>query len=67
MGVTLEQTEGGTLLRCPTRNLSWIARVLAGLDCPFVVRRPAELRETLELCAQEISAMAKRAETGATS
>jgi predicted DNA-binding transcriptional regulator YafY len=64
MGFTLEQTEGGTLLRCPTRNLGWMARVLAGLDCPFVVRRPDELKQALERRAREISAMAKRAETG---
>ena len=65
MGIALEQTEGGTLLRCPTRDLRWMARVLAGLDCPFVVRRPDELREALERRAEEISALAKRAEKGA--
>jgi predicted DNA-binding transcriptional regulator YafY len=67
MGITLEQTEGGTLLTCPTRNLGWMARVLAGLDCPFVVRRPDELKQALERRAREISALAKRAETGALS
>ena len=61
MGLTLEQTAGGTLLSCPTRNLGWMARVLAGLDCPFVVRRPDELRQALERRAEEISALAKRA------
>ena len=60
MGLTLEQTEDGTLLRCPTRNLNWIARLLAGLDCSFVVRQPDELREALEQRAEEISALAKR-------
>jgi predicted DNA-binding transcriptional regulator YafY len=67
MGISLEEVEGGTLLRCPTRDLGWVARVLAGLDCPFVVRRPDELREALERRAREICAMAKRAETGAPS
>lgn len=67
MGLTLEQTEGGTLLRCPTRNLGWMARVLAGLDCPFVVRHPDELRGALQRRAEEISALAKRAEMGAPS
>ena len=62
MGITLEGTEGGTLLRCPTRNLGWMARVLTGLDCPFVVRRPEELREALQRRAEEISALAKRTE-----
>ena len=67
MGIDLEQTQGGTLLRCPTRNLGWMARVLAGLDCPFVVRQPDELREALERRAREISALAKRTEKEAPS
>ena len=67
MGIGLEQTQGGTLLRCPTRNLGWMARVLAGLDCPFVVRQPDELREALERRAREISALAKRTEKEAPS
>ena len=62
MGLTLEQTEGGTLLTCPTRDLGWMARVLAGLDCPFVVRRPVELRKALGRRAEEILAMARREE-----
>ena len=62
MGLTLEQTEDGTLLRCPTRNLNWIARLLAGLECSFVVRQPDELRKALEQRAEEISALAKRTE-----
>ena len=62
MGITLEETEGGTLLRCPTRNLGWMARVLTGLDCPFVVRRPEELRGALRRRAEEISALAERTE-----
>jgi hypothetical protein len=36
------------------------ARVLAGLDCSFVVRRPAELRDALELWAEKIATLAKR-------
>jgi hypothetical protein len=60
VGLALEQTEGETLLQCSTWNLGWISRVLAGLDCSFIVRRPAELREALERRAEEISALAKR-------
>jgi hypothetical protein len=60
VGFALEQTEGGTLLRCSTSDLGWMARVLAGLECPFVVRRPAELRYALQRRAEEISALAKR-------
>jgi predicted DNA-binding transcriptional regulator YafY len=62
VGLSLEQTEGGTLLRCSTWSLEWAARVLAGLDCSFVVRRPAELRDVLELRAEKIATLAKRTE-----
>ena len=60
VGLSLEQTEGGTLLRCSTWSLEWPARVLAGLDCSFVVRRPAELRDALEQRAEKIATLAKR-------
>jgi predicted DNA-binding transcriptional regulator YafY len=62
VGLALEQTEGGTLLRCSTWNLAWIARMLAGLDCSFIVRHPDELREALQRHAEEISTLAKRIE-----
>lgn len=67
MGLTLQQTEDGTLLWCPTRNLNWMARLLAGLDCTFVVRQPDELRKALEQRAEEISALAKRTDGEASS
>ena len=35
---------GSVILRCLTSDLGWLARVLSGLSCPFVVRRPTELR-----------------------
>ncbi len=60
MGITLEPTEGGTLLRCAAHDLGWMTRVLTGLDCPFIVRGPDELREALQRRAEEISIMAKR-------
>jgi len=62
VGLALEQTEGGTLLRCSAWSLDWIARVLASLECSFVVRRPDELRETLERHAEKIATLAKRTE-----
>jgi hypothetical protein len=37
-----------------------MARVLAGLSFPFVVRRPRELREALRRRAQEVTALAAR-------
>ena len=62
MGVTLEEAEGGVLMRSSTSDLGWMARVLAGLSFPFVVRRPAELREALGRRAAEIAALAGRTE-----
>lgn len=64
LGISLEPTEGGTILRCSTWNLDWVARVLAGLDHPFIVRSPAELKDALERRAGEISALARRPERG---
>ncbi len=62
LGLDLEASEDATVLRCQTWNLDWVARVLAGLDGRFVVRRPDELREALERRAAEISALARRPE-----
>jgi predicted DNA-binding transcriptional regulator YafY len=67
VGISLEQTEGGTLLRCSTWSLEWPARMLAGLDCSFVVRHPAELRDALEVRAEKIATLAKRTEREASS
>jgi predicted DNA-binding transcriptional regulator YafY len=44
-----------------------LAGVLAGLDCSFVVRRPAELRDALEQRAEKIATLAKRTERAASS
>jgi predicted DNA-binding transcriptional regulator YafY len=65
MGLALEEAEGGTVLRCRTWDLGWVARMLAGLNCPFVVRHPAELREALEERATEIAALVRRPESEA--
>jgi predicted DNA-binding transcriptional regulator YafY len=67
VGLSLEQTEGGTLLRCSTWSLEWPARVLAGLDCSFVVRRPTELRDALEQRAEKLATLARRTEREASS
>ena len=63
IGFSLQETEGGTLMRCSTWDLAWIARVLAGMECTFVVRRPAELIEALEQRAGELAVQARRSET----
>jgi len=65
MVASLEEDRGGTLMRCTTESLDGMARVLSGLFCPFVVRRPAELREALGRHAAEISSLAERIESRA--
>src|SRR5204863_237388 len=59
---TLEEAPGGVVLRCDVGNLRWIALILARLECPFVVRRPAELREELRRLAADLVALAERGE-----
>jgi hypothetical protein len=49
-------------MRCSTSDLGWMARVLAGLSFPFVVRRPSELRAALGRRAVEVAALAERTE-----
>jgi predicted DNA-binding transcriptional regulator YafY len=60
MGVALEEAEGGVLMRSSTSDLDWMARVLAGLEFPFVVRRPPELRKALKQRAAEVARLAER-------
>jgi predicted DNA-binding transcriptional regulator YafY len=43
----LFETQDGTLLRMRVSSLDWMASVLAGLDCPFTVHRPTELRASV--------------------
>ena len=44
----LEETAEGVVLRSQVDELAWFARELARLSFPFVIRRPAALREALE-------------------
>jgi predicted DNA-binding transcriptional regulator YafY len=60
MGVTLQERSEGVVMRSSTSDLGWMARVLAGLSFPFVVRTPPELRESLRSLATEIAALAER-------
>ena len=62
MGVSLEETPEGVVMRSSTSDLGWMARVLAGLSFPFVVRRPSELRQSLRRLAAEVAALAERTE-----
>ena len=52
----LIETEDGTLLRMRVGSLDWAAGVLAGLDCPFAIRRPDELRESVRALAERLTA-----------
>jgi len=61
MGLSLQETPQGVVMISSTSDLGWMARVLAGLSFPFVVRRPPELREALRRLAAEIVALAERA------
>jgi predicted DNA-binding transcriptional regulator YafY len=52
----LIETEDGTLLRMRVGSLDWMAGVLAGLDCPFAIRRPAELHKSVRALAERLTA-----------
>jgi predicted DNA-binding transcriptional regulator YafY len=45
---------GGTVLRMRVSSLQWMAGVLAGLGCSFSIRRPAELRASVEALARSL-------------
>jgi hypothetical protein len=60
MGVSLQERPKGIVMISSTSDLGWMARVLAGLSFPFVVRKPPELRESLRSLAAEIVALAER-------
>lgn len=59
IGLALEEDERGVVLRASTSDLDWVAHVLAGLYCPFVVREPPELREALRRRAADLLARAE--------
>jgi predicted DNA-binding transcriptional regulator YafY len=52
---TLEESADGVLMRCYVDRLEWIAYILAGLDCPLVIREPAELHDALAKLAVRIA------------
>jgi predicted DNA-binding transcriptional regulator YafY len=56
----LLEAQDGTLLRMRVSSLDWMASVLAGLDCPFTIRRPAELRARVRALADRLEASAER-------
>jgi predicted DNA-binding transcriptional regulator YafY len=57
-----EEHEAGVIMRLYSADLRITARYLIWLDCPFVIRRPAELRITVQAIAAEVTAQADRRE-----
>jgi predicted DNA-binding transcriptional regulator YafY len=55
-----EQAPDGVVVRTQVEQLEWAARALLTLGCPFVIRRPQELRAALRAVAAEAAAMAER-------
>jgi predicted DNA-binding transcriptional regulator YafY len=50
----LVELNGGTLLRMRVGSLDWMARILAGLDCSFVIHEPDELRASVRAVADRL-------------
>ncbi|MDL4812712.1 helix-turn-helix transcriptional regulator [Actinomadura opuntiae] len=57
---TLTETDGGVVMTTRAEHLDGMARMLAGLGWPFVIRRPAELREHLRALARSLDEQAAR-------
>jgi predicted DNA-binding transcriptional regulator YafY len=51
----LTEEKGGTALKMRVSSLDWAASLLAGLGCPFSVRRPDELRASVQALAQNLA------------
>jgi predicted DNA-binding transcriptional regulator YafY len=51
----LIEVEDGALLRMRVGSLDWMAGVLAGLDCPFTIRRPEELRASVRALGERLT------------
>jgi predicted DNA-binding transcriptional regulator YafY len=51
---TPTETEGGVLLRIRAERLDGMARMLAGLGVPFVIRAPDELRAAVRALAESL-------------
>ena len=51
----LAEEDGATVLRMRVESLDWMASVLAGLGCDFVIRRPDELRANVRKLAKRLA------------
>jgi predicted DNA-binding transcriptional regulator YafY len=56
----LEESDRGVIMRFYSTDLQISARYLFWLDCPFVIRRPPELRAAVLALAAKVTALAKR-------
>jgi len=54
----LAQAGDQTLLRMRVNTLEWMAGVLAGLGCAFTIRRPDELRASVQALSERLAACA---------
>ena len=48
------EANGGVLLRVDVEDLPWMARLLAGLGVPFIIRRPRELCDVVRQYARTL-------------
>ena len=55
----LLEANGRTLLRMRVSSLDWMAGLLAGLGCDFIIVRPEELRASVQRLAHHLARMAK--------
>ena len=54
----LVETDDGTLLHMRVSSLDWMAGLLAGLDCDFAIRRPEELRASVDRLSRRLARIA---------
>jgi predicted DNA-binding transcriptional regulator YafY len=54
----LSTTEEGTLVRARVGSLEWMASVLAGLDAPFTILGPDELRSSVRALGERLTSSA---------
>jgi predicted DNA-binding transcriptional regulator YafY len=61
--MALEAEDAGTVLRCGTADLEWMAAVLLSLKCAITVRQPAALLEAFKIVATQATTIATRVTT----
>lgn len=57
-----EEQNNGVLIRSEVEDLPWMARLLAGLGIPFIIRHPPELRTVVRQYALEMMSYAEQTE-----